>query len=346
MEAGIGAPARPVLEADTMTRDRTCAPGATRRAFIRRSVAASAAVAAAAGAGGSGAADAPAPGGLPRGRIGDLEISRLILGTNHITYYMHSRDLRYVNDLSRHYNTDAKILDTFAAAEANGIDAFITHAEPKIERLFREHRDRRSGKLKWMLAPWINEDGTRATDVPGYHQAVPRLVDAGADALYVPGMITDRLVREGKGARIGELLAVIAATGLPAGVSCHDLEVVRFCEREKLPVDFYLKTFHHLRYPSAPKPDAIREPHAELPGYWCSNPEDTAECMRGVTRPWIAFKVMAAGAIPPRDAFQHAFDNGADFILAGMFDFQMAEDARIATETLARTTKRARPWHA
>ncbi|MCX7424986.1 MAG: hypothetical protein NTW96_05080 [Planctomycetia bacterium] len=77
---------------------------------------------------------------------------------------------------------------------------------------------------------------------------------------------------------------------------------------------------------------------------WCADPEETAEFMKGVEKPWIAFKVMAAGAIPPQDAFRYVFENGADFSLAGMFDFEIAEDVRIASEILAGLPKRARPW--
>ena len=65
--------------------------------------------------------------------------------------------------------------------------------------------------------------------------------------------------------------------------------------------------------------------------------------METVKKPWIAFKVMAAGAIPPRKAFPYAFNAGADFVLAGMFDFQVEEDVQIAKEALARA-KRSRPW--
>jgi len=36
---------------------------------------------------------------------------------------------------------------------------------------------------------------------------------------------------------------------------------------------------------------------------------------------------------------------GADFVLVGIFDFQIAEDAQIAKETLAKV-KRTRPWRA
>jgi len=68
------------------------------------------------------------------------------------------------------------------------------------------------------------------------------------------------------------------------------------------------------------------------------------EFMKKVNKPWLAFKTMAAGAIPPRDAFRFAFQGGADFILAGMFDYEIADDVKLANEALGRAKDRARPW--
>jgi hypothetical protein len=66
--------------------------------------------------------------------------------------------------------------------------------------------------------------------------------------------------------------------------------------------------------------------------------------MATVKRPWIAYKVLAAGAIRPKEGFRHAFSNGADFALVGMFDFQVREDVEIATAIIAQNQKRPRPW--
>ncbi|OHE82488.1 MAG: hypothetical protein A3G75_07165 [Verrucomicrobia bacterium RIFCSPLOWO2_12_FULL_64_8] len=63
---------------------------------------------------------------------------------------------------------------------------------------------------------------------------------------------------------------------------------------------------------------------------------------------WIAFKVLAAGAYHPRQSFQRCFENGADFICVGMFDFQVVENTTIADAALRAVAQagRARPWMA
>jgi hypothetical protein len=66
--------------------------------------------------------------------------------------------------------------------------------------------------------------------------------------------------------------------------------------------------------------------------------------MAGVRKPWIAYKILGAGAIPAREGFDYAFRNGADFICVGMFDFQVAEDVDIARTAVADAKTRSRAW--
>ena len=66
--------------------------------------------------------------------------------------------------------------------------------------------------------------------------------------------------------------------------------------------------------------------------------------MNKLEQPWIAFKILAAGAIKPLDAFQWAFECGADFICVGMFDFQMIENVNLAYTVLQGNISRVRPW--
>jgi hypothetical protein len=284
-------------------------------------------------------ADAPSP--LPKGRIGSLEITRLILGTNIITHYLHARGLRYVKDLSMRYNTDEKVLETFAEAERQGVNTFMTHHDARIVKLLKEHHDRHGGKLRWLVSPTPQE----SKSVEEFSEVVARLAGLGASAVYVHGAAADPLVQSNKGDMLAKFVDIIKRAGLPAGVAAHDLKVVQYCETARIPCDYYVKTFHHLNYPMAPRPEEITGVYEETPhGYWCSNPDETTRVMQSVKQPWIAYKVMAAGAIPPRDAFRYAFSRGADFILAGMFDFQITENAKVTQEMCTRIKERERPW--
>jgi len=316
----------------------------SRRKFITCSVVSSlgagaAREAVAAGAVTQGSGGAKSQTTLPKGKVAGLEISRLILGTNIITGHMHGRELRYLNDLSLRYNTDERILETFALSEANGIDTFMTHHEPRVMRLLKQYRSATGGKMKLIVAPEPKRT------VEDYKRVVQELVDAGADGIYVHGATTDPMMAKGKIDLVVQFVEIIKATGLPTGAACHWLDSLKALEAAKAPCDFYVKTIHHHHYPTAPKKEDISTPWRELPPvYWCSNPEETIAFMKTVEKPWIGFKVMAAGAIQPRDAFRYAYTSGADFILAGMFDFQVAEDAVIANEVLAKLPKRDRPW--
>ena len=46
------------------------------------------------------------------GKIGNVSVSRLILGGNIMTAYSHSRDLHYVGALMTRHHTPEKILET------------------------------------------------------------------------------------------------------------------------------------------------------------------------------------------------------------------------------------------
>jgi hypothetical protein len=66
--------------------------------------------------------------------------------------------------------------------------------------------------------------------------------------------------------------------------------------------------------------------------------------MKDRPEPWMAFKVLAAGAIKPKDGFRYAFENGADLICAGMYDFQIVDDVNVCNSILDSKLNRERPW--
>jgi hypothetical protein len=277
---------------------------------------------------------------LPKGRIGKLEVSRLLLGGNLLTHFTHSRDLKYVYNLAAKYNTDEKIMETLALAEKSGINTLTIHNPPHAIEVLRRYRKERGGKIQWIICPTAPIE----LDMAKYRAHVEALIKDGCEAIYLWGVHADSLVASGKIDLVFKAVELPKEFGVPSGVGAHSLDVIKACEQHGVKADFYIKTFHHHSYPTAPKPDEIKGAYNEFPGYWCANPQETAEVMKSVTKPWIAFKTMAAGAIPPKNAFRYAFKNGADFVLAGMFDFEIAEDTQLAREAIASYTERDRPW--
>jgi hypothetical protein len=318
----------------------------SRRGFVKSSLVASAAVPLALGRQTSSAAETPAPASapgtaakeaIPTGKIGGQEFSRLFMGGNLIGGYSHSRDLGYVSTLMRRYNSDVKIRETIELAEAHGVTAINTHVTQENSFIFNHWKC--GGTMKWFAQIHADAAG-------GYSQ-IQRAVDEGATGVHMNGDGAESLISEGKFDRVAESVQLIKASKRLAGVGAHDLRVVVECEKAKLDVDFYQKTFHALDYYSAPRPDE-KDAKGAHDNSWCNDPQAVIDFMATVKKPWIAFKILAAGALQPRAAFPYAFNSGADFILVGMFDWQIEEDAKLARRVVAAVTgpesKRTRPW--
>jgi hypothetical protein len=277
---------------------------------------------------------------FPTGRIGNVQISRLIIGGNQFSGWSHSRDLSYLRELFLAYSTEEKIMETLEKCEEEGVNAIITASSGYLNKYWQE----RGGKIQW-----IAQIHPKTNDLTS---DIQRAVDNGAIGAYVQGGVGDSFVKNGRADLLGKAVEFIKSKGLIAGIGGHSIEVPVAVEKAGIDVDFYMKTLHHGNYWSAtPKEKRVEfnvdsgSPY-DHDNIWSISPERTIEFMKKVEKPWIAFKVLAAGAIHPSEGFEYAFENGADFICVGMFDFQITENALITRDKISANSKRLRPWRA
>lgn len=275
---------------------------------------------------------------LPKAKIKGLEFSRLILGGNLLSGYSHSRDLIYVSSLVKAYHHRDKIFSTLYLAEKCGVNTLLTN--PIMATMIDEYWKRGIGQIQFISdCAGLNytAEGRFAKPWQEYVDIIKRAIDYGACACYIQGETADHYIENGQPDAIEKAMQIVRDAKIPVGIGAHKIETVKACVQAGLEPDFWMKTLHHHNYWSA----RHEQWHDNM---YCFKPDETISYMKTLPQPWIAFKVMAAGAIHPKQAFQYAFENGADFICAGMYDFQMVEDVNIAIDVLKQDIKRERDW--
>jgi uncharacterized membrane protein YphA (DoxX/SURF4 family) len=276
-------------------------------------------------------------GTIPKGKIGEFELSRLVMGGNLIGGWSHARDLIYVDKLIKMYHTDERVMMTLQLAEKCGINTIISN--PQQCRIVSKYRHETGGKMQF-----ISDCGVGNNFIEGIEVSIK----GGAHALYSHGGKSDYRVYNNDLSFFDELvkgLELIRSYGKPAGIGAHRIETIKACVEHGIKPDFWVKTLHTHDYWSA-QVDLEKKDVPE-PGWkdnnFCAKPEATIDFMSRLEEPWIAFKTLAAGAIRPEKGFRYAFDNGADFICVGMYDFQIVEDVNITLDCLT-NVNRSRPW--
>ena len=261
----------------------------------------------------------PKPAALrpPVGRLGKLEVSRLICGGNLFSGFAHSGDLLYVSSLLRHYFNEDKILDTLQLCEESGINTAILRTDGHIVGVLKRYRKERGGRIQWVAQTYPKVDNLKDN--------IQLAIDNGAVGAFVMGGNSETFVKEGKGELLGEVVSFMKQNGLVAGIGSHAMEIPILSEEQKFAPDFYFKTHNSV-------------------GYNSQDPRDVAALMKTIHKPWIAFKVLGAGRLQPKDGFDLAFKNGADFVNVGMYDFQVEENVALVRQVVQRHEQRDRQW--
>lgn len=268
---------------------------------------------------------------LPTVEVGDLHITRLIVGGNPFRGYSHlNPDLD--KDM-REYHTNDNVVSTLLRAEECGINTMQSRGDDIVFDMVRAYREA-GGKMQWIVQT--------ASEKPDLFANIREIATLDPIAIYWHGSMTDRMWKEGRINELEEYLKAIRDTGKLVGVACHMPDVLRWIDDQNWDVDFYMSCFYNLakieresmlvtgKFVEEPFDDEDREPAIEF--------------INSTSKPCIAYKILAASRkcgteAELRGAFQYAYDNikPGDLVNVGVFQKhadQIGQNTRIVREIL------------
>ncbi|HUS80861.1 MAG TPA: hypothetical protein VM283_06305 [Armatimonadota bacterium] len=227
---------------------------------------------------------------LPRVDFCGFEVSRLIIGGNPFSGFSHQsgeRDQEMMN-----YYTVERIKETLRRAESAGINTTIMRSDNHIHRMLREYYNE-GGALQWIA----QIAGDR--EAPDWGVAVRRAVAAGAKAAYLHGGVLDACFADRDAGGFAKLVDVMHEGGVPVGTAGHSSEAHLWAHELDLPLDFHVVCFYNCGSLHDGKGEKFKP----------EDPPHAVAAIREINKPCIGYKIMAAGRVEPREAFEYAFAN-------------------------------------
>lgn len=288
----------------------------SRREFLRDTALLGAAAAAVRRA--DAAADDKPADKMPTIRLGKVEVSRLILGSNPFFGFAHGNPQATGGEMKKYY-TPERIMAVLDQAAGLGINAVWTPCYPHWIRLWNQYRAK-GGKLK----NWIGQPDNYSK----MKEHITACAKNGGTAVCVQGACVDRAFSQGRYDVVRGWLEHVKGLGLPAGIATHRPDTHPLAEKKKLPTDFY----HQCVY----QPDNYSRQ------CW----DRAVATIKQLDKPVVAYKTLAAGRVAPAKAFPALLKHlqRKDGLCVGVFpktDTDQIEENVALTQKLSAHGRRA-----
>ena len=227
---------------------------------------------------------------VPTVDIGDLQVSRLMVGGNPFSGFSHQSQERSAE--MRAWYTDERIVETWFQAESLGLNTCLCRGDDHITRVLKRYWDE-GGSMRWIA----QTDSRAETSAIGARYCL----DHGASACYLHGGVMDNLIAHERYEEIRAFVDVVRSAGNSVGVAGH-MPLDFFWAEENLNVDFYMVSY----YNPSPRQDVPHHDPARAEQYLEEDREERVEAIQKLSRPAIHYKILAAGRNDPGEAFAYA----------------------------------------
>lgn len=222
--------------------------------------------------------------------IGNMAFSKVLCGTN--AFWGHSHFSAARNAEYLHRFDDQTIERTIRHCLDLGINTVESCINERIVAILARLRESNPAPIRLVGSTRIDE----TSEIKSHQQKLSLLIENRTDICVVHAQYVDR---PGKGDSIGglkQLIDKIHEAGLLAGISTHRVATIELCERQNYGIDTYLFPLNlsGFVYPGFEGKDTVQE---------------RVNIVRGVGKPFILIKALAAGRIPPDEGLHFIAEN-------------------------------------
>lgn len=246
-----------------------------------------------------------------------VELSRLVLGGNMISGNSHIS--KEMDSIMEDYFTTQKIKDLLFSCQKAGINAMQLRGDKHIMRVIREYR-LDGGNMHWIGQP--------AREMASFEANVNQMAGYKPSMMYLQGVSTDELFKEGNYDEIIRCLRILRTVGVPVGLCTHMPEVMEYSEAKGWDVDYYMCSVYNISVPERQVKSYAEGNEEAL--FVESDIPIMYEAIRSVSKPCLAFKILGASRrCQNQDQVHHAFKEcfasikKGDAVIVGMFPKDM-----------------------
>ena len=222
--------------------------------------------------------------------IGNLNLSKVICGTNAFYGHSHFSEAQDAEYLARF--DDKTIAHTIQRSLDLGVNTVESCANERIVSILSELRKEASEPIRFVGSTRLDE----TSEMKSHEQKLSFLIEKQADICVVHAQYVDHPRRADVPEGLERFIDQIHEAGLLAGISTHRVQTIEICEARGYGIDVYMFPLNLTGF--------------VYPGYEGSETvQDRVDLIRGVSRPFILIKTLAAGRIPPQEGLAFIAEN-------------------------------------
>ena len=260
---------------------------------------------------------------FPRTRVGELSVSRFIIGTNWMAGYSHRSDAAD-NMIKEHHAAPESMYPMFDTFLAHGIDTVMAPfgLAPHIHRAVVQSSERCGKEMIMIDTPVINVDDTAEARREA-EATIRESARRGAKICLIHHYSAEQLVNKNKRTidRLDDYTKMIRDAGMIPGLSAHMPELVLYSDDNGYDVETYIQIYNCMGFLMQVEVEAVNN------------------IIRGAKKPVMTIKPMAAGRTTPFVGlnFSWATIRDCDMVTVGCFnEREAAEDIEISLAALER----------